>query len=268
MEYAFCQCVEMCESSKVRPSPPSNNTGVFYTFNLVLHCPDFVSISSMSKIWSTAKALGLKRLFYNVTNRFSGNKLSVSEGSLLESRDVKIRSSKIEIQGRDCHVSIGKGTYVLDSKIEVQGTGCRLIIGSNVRIRHAHLLVQDTGTWLKIGEDTTMTGTRFMVAGSGVGIRIGKDCMIGLGVAIRSSDMHSILDIASGQRVNEDQTVSIGDHVWLGEATQVMKGAEIGSDCVIGAGSLVLGHLAGQGRVYAGRPAREVRSGVTWDRAR
>ncbi|NBB78499.1 MAG: hypothetical protein GVY36_03520 [Verrucomicrobia bacterium] len=222
----------------------------------------------MSKIRSIARTLGLKSLFYNVTNRFSGNKLSVSRGSRLRTCDVKIRSSGIEIEGRDCHVSIGEGTYVLDSKIEVRGSGCRLIIGRNVRIRHAHLLVQDRGTWLEIGEGTTMTGPRFMVAGSDVGIRTGEDCMIGVGVAVRTSDMHSILDVASGKRVNEDRSVSIGDHVWLGESTQLMKGAEIGSDCVIGAGSLVIGRLAGEGRVYAGRPAREVRRGVTWDRAR
>jgi acetyltransferase-like isoleucine patch superfamily enzyme len=223
---------------------------------------------SVMKLPPIARTPRLKRLFYSVSNRLSKNSFLIAKGCRLQARGVKIRSSKVAIEERDCHVSIGEGTHILDSKIEVQGTGCRLIIGRNARIRHAHLLVQDTGTWLEIGEGTTMTGARFLVAGAGEGIRIGKDCMIAVGVAIRSSDMHSIIDFASGKRVNEDQSVTIGNHVWLGEATQVMKGAEIGSDCVVGAGSLVLGQLDGQGRVYAGRPAREVRSGVTWDRAR
>ena len=220
------------------------------------------------KLPPIARTPRLKSLFYSVSNRLSKNSFLISKGCRLQARGVKIRSSKVAIEGRDCHVFIDEGTYILDSKIEVRGTGCRLMIGKNARIRHTHLLVQDTGTWLEIGENTTMTGSRFLVAGKGVGIRIGKDCMIAVGVAIRSSDMHSILDVASGKRINEDRSVTIGDHVWLGEATQVMKGAEIGSNCVIGAGSLVLGQLAGQARIYAGRPAREVRSGVTWDRAR
>lgn len=214
------------------------------------------------------KSVRLKRLFYRVTNRFSRNALHISRRNRLSAEGVKIRSSEIKIDGTNCHASIGEGTYILDSKIEVQGTGCRLIIGKNARIRHAHLLIQDAGTWLEIGENTTMTGARFLVAGDRKGVTIGEDCMIGAGVAVRNSDMHSVVDVASGERLNHDQSVIIGDHVWIGEFSQIMKGAEIGEDCVIGANSLVLGRFDGRGRIYAGNPAREKRSGVTWKRTR
>jgi acetyltransferase-like isoleucine patch superfamily enzyme len=214
------------------------------------------------------KSVRLKRLFYRVTNRFSRNALHISRSNRLSVEGVKIRSSEIKIEGTGCHVSIGEGAYILNSTIEVQGTGCQLIIGRNARIRHAHLLIQDMETWLKIGENTTMTGARLLVAGRRKGVSIGEGCMVGVGVAIRNSDMHSIIDVASEERLNHDRSVVIGDHVWIGESSQIMKGSEIGDHCVIGASSLVLGRLEGPGRIYAGNPAREKRSGVTWKRTR
>lgn len=50
-------------------------------------------------------------------------------------------------------------------------------------------------------------------------------------------------------------TVKIGTNVFIGQRTLILKGADIGDNVIIGAGSLVCGPLPSNG-VYAGTPAR------------
>ena len=86
-------------------------------------------------------------------------------------------------------------------------------------------------------------------------------------VRMDTSDMHSVLDAATGDRLNPPGDIEIGDHVWLGYGVYVMKGTHIGAHCVVGTGSIVTHDLPPQS-LAVGVPARVVRSGVTWDRRR
>jgi|GEM_PF-5185192 len=52
--------------------------------------------------------------------------------------------------------------------------------------------------------------------------------------------------------------IRIGSNVFLGLGTLVCPGAAIGSDVIVGAGSVVVGKLEG-GYVYAGSPAKKIR---------
>ncbi|WP_295511921.1 acyltransferase [uncultured Sulfitobacter sp.] len=79
--------------------------------------------------------------------------------------------------------------------------------------------------------------------------------------------MHSILDVQSGERLNPPRDIVIGDHVWLAHGVRIMKGAQIGQDCIVGSRAMVFGEIPANS-LAVGSPARVVRSGVTWDRRR
>jgi len=81
------------------------------------------------------------------------------------------------------------------------------------------------------------------------------------------SDMHSILDVETGRRLNPPRDILIGDHVWLAHGVRVMKGAQIGQDSIIGSRAMVCGAIPANS-LAVGTPARVMRSGVTWDRRR
>ncbi|MCZ0963459.1 acyltransferase [Paracoccus benzoatiresistens] len=98
-------------------------------------------------------------------------------------------------------------------------------------------------------------------------IIIGRDCMFSGGIWMDSSDNHSILDVASGKRINPCKPITIGDHVWVGRQSTILKGSVIGSHSVIGAGSMVRGVIP-PNCIAAGSPAKVIRTGVTWDRRR
>ncbi|WP_080459210.1 acyltransferase [Roseovarius sp. A-2] len=98
-------------------------------------------------------------------------------------------------------------------------------------------------------------------------IRVGRDCMLSGNIHIDVSDMHSIIDISTGKRINPPADVEIGDHVWIARSVQILKGSRIGENCMVGAAALVKGDFP-EGSLLAGVPARVLRSGITWDRRR
>ena len=142
------------------------------------------------------------------------------------------------------------------SSIEI-GEGC--LINGQLRCRAKH-------THIKISAQTTMMMAVITLHEAGR-ISLGRDCMLSGNVMMDVSDMHSIVDVATGARLNPPKDIVIGDHVWLARAVQVLKGAQIGAHSVIGAGSIVSGHIPDH-CIALGVPARVQRTGVTWDRKR
>jgi acetyltransferase-like isoleucine patch superfamily enzyme len=76
--------------------------------------------------------------------------------------------------------------------------------------------------------------------------------------------MHSIIDVASGERVNPARNVIIEERVWVAERAIILKGSHIEAGSIIGAGSVVSGHIP-PNSLAVGIPAKVIRSGVTWN---
>lgn len=76
---------------------------------------------------------------------------------------------------------------------------------------------------------------------------------------ITDSDYHPI----NGQ--DPDAPVTIGEHVWIGSRSIVMKGVTIGDGAIVAAGSVVTKDVPA-GALVAGVPAQVVRDGVSWRR--
>jgi len=93
---------------------------------------------------------------------------------------------------------------------------------------------------------------------------IGQKVSTARGVFIFDSDHHPVYN-AENVRINEPKEVVIGDNVWLGLKSTVMKGAHIESGSVISAHSLVSGNIPGH-CLAATAPARPVMKDIHWER--
>jgi acetyltransferase-like isoleucine patch superfamily enzyme len=71
-----------------------------------------------------------------------------------------------------------------------------------------------------------------------------------------------LIDVATGERVNEAGSSHIGEHVWIGLGVIVNKGASIADDNVVAASSFVNCSFQDSQTVIAGTPAKVVREGV------
>jgi acetyltransferase-like isoleucine patch superfamily enzyme len=88
-------------------------------------------------------------------------------------------------------------------------------------------------------------------------VEIGEDCAIAWDVWITDTDYHSL------DGADPIAPVSIGDHVWIGARSAILKGVDIGTDAVVAAGSVVTKDVPARALV-AGNPARVIRENVSW----
>jgi len=92
-------------------------------------------------------------------------------------------------------------------------------------------------------------------------IHIGNDVLIGDHVSMYDHD-HDISNpsgpLPYGQSGYVEDAISIGDNVWIGSHSVVLKGATIGSNSVVGAGSVVVCDIP-PAEVWAGVPAKKIR---------
>lgn len=90
-------------------------------------------------------------------------------------------------------------------------------------------------------------------------ISIGADARISENVVIRDSDNHSLTN--PGYTISAP--ISIGNHVWIGLNSIVLKGVTIENDSVIAAGSVVTKDVK-KHTVVGGNPIHIIKNGVTW----
>ena len=112
------------------------------------------------------------------------------------------------------------------------------------------------------GKRSNAYGVRFFAHG-GRTIQVSDDCLFSESIEIRTSDHHSIIDLATGKAINEAADVSIGRHVWIGPGVSINKGVSIGDGSIVGAKALVVSDIPDR-QLWAGVPARVLRSNVSW----
>ncbi len=149
--------------------------------------------------------------------------------------------------------------------IEVYGSNNEIIIGENVIFSKAELVIRGNNTLLKIGKNTSVNNTKFRLYGNDRKITIGRDCMFSYNIEIWSGDGHAIF--VNGQSIpcNLEKDVIIGDHVWLGAYTKILKGAVISNNSIVGMGSLVNKNFSESNVILSGIPAKIVKNNISWD---
>lgn len=117
-----------------------------------------------------------------------------------------------------------------------------------------HVVIYEKAT-LNLGCNSFMNnGGRLYCKDS---ISIGDNTFIGFDVEIRDTDNHNIVGT---KRVS---SVVIGNNVWIGSKSIILKGTTIGDGAIIGAGSVVT-HDIPSCCLAVGNPAKVIRENVEW----
>lgn len=153
---------------------------------------------------------------------------------------------------------IGKCHFVRYPNTSITiGNNCRFLSGVNSNLiginRPCSLstINSDFNAKLEIGDNCGFSGT---VIGAFRHIKLGANVRCGANTLITDSDWH--LD---DPRCGEPQPVIVEDNVWLGEGVKVLKGVTIGTNTVIGAGSVVTKSIPAN-VIAAGNPCKVIRS--------
>lgn len=133
-----------------------------------------------------------------------------------------------------------------------------LHIGKQFRLREgAKIRVRD-GATCTIGQNTSININNMIVCYDS--ISIGDNCQFSPNVQVYDHD-HDFRD-AGGLNAMKYKTspVKIGNNVWIGTNTVILRGTEIGDNCVIGAGSVIKG-IFPAGTVVVQKRLTEIRGG-------
>ena len=96
-------------------------------------------------------------------------------------------------------------------------------------------------------------------------IEIGHDVMIGRNVTIYDSDYHQIVN-SLGKVLNNPKPVLIGNHVWLGTNSIVLKGSIVGKNSIVSAFAVVSGKVEPNVQYIPEIPKREIAVDGIWKR--
>lgn len=191
----------------------------------------------------------------SIVDQGTGNRVSIPPDAVQEFRGA------IVLKGSNNVIEIEEGCSWINLSITV-GSHSHISIGHDCALGQLGIFASHHTRTL-VGNRCVFTGLVRLFSHEPAALTIGDACLIAGYVDITVSDMHSIVDVATGERVNPAQDVVLEERVWIGQRTMVLKGARIGAGSIIGAGSLVSGEIP-PNVVAAGVPARVVRSGVTW----
>ena len=202
----------------------------------------------------------LRRARAELARIVSDNTVEIDDGDLLRVQlHVKGSGNVIRIgrlrpgRGRldislfawNCTVEIGEGLYV----------GGRLEIGIGQDNPNFGCV---SGSCVRLGANVGVESCLVAVFTSNSSVAIGRDCMIGHDVTVFHGDAHPVYDRATGEIVNRVGQLTVGDHVWLGSRSTVLKNSAIADGCIVGWGSVVAGRFTEPNVALAGNPARPV----------
>lgn len=176
--------------------------------------------------------------------------------------DLSGSSISIVFEGDNSFVEIGTDNVLTKFKIHVSN-GARVFIGKDNKLKGN---IRADSSQVFLGNGNKVTGALRLHAFEGRKIIIGDKNLIS-SVRIRTSDMHSIIDLTSTKRINQAKDVAIGDHVLIFEDVYIGKGVSIGNDSVIGTRSVVIRDIP-PNSLAVGIPAEVKRTNITWNEKR
>lgn len=134
------------------------------------------------------------------------------------------------------HFSIGKNVRV--------AAGCKLYINGS----------------LQIGDNTFINPNTFVL--SNCAVKIGNNCAISWNCQLIDDDVHKI--VLNGEKKISSAAIEIGNRVWIGANSVIMKGVKIGDGAVVAAGSVVTKDVAPK-TLVGGSPAKLIRDNIEWE---
>ena len=194
----------------------------------------------------------VKSIYYSL--RFNGH-IFIGKGNIhIEG------NGKIEFLSKKSSLYVGVYTTVQTPTVITVMNNAKLIVGQNVMIhRGTKIVVHENGS-LKINDYTYINENSRVHCKKC--ISIGRRCAISWNTNILDTDIHTIQYSKEGKN-NHNYRVNIGNEVWIGANSTVLKGTIIEDNCIVAANSLVMGRLKSR-YIYGGNPCKELKTFETW----
>ena len=194
------------------------------------------------------------------------NRIKVDKGNTLNRGNAFMKGCRITIRGRNNLVELGTNLSRLsNSTISIYGSNCKVILMGEGNLHYAHLHIEDDGGQIVLKPHVTISGHTELAVIEGTKIVVGEDCLFSSQISFRTGDSHSILDQATGKRINPSEDIIIGDHVWVGNGVKVLKGVSVGAHSIVATGAVLSGgHYPSHSIIGGIGHGQVLKSGIDW----
>ena len=180
---------------------------------------------------------------------YKGAIIEMAPGSVIYigDNDVLIGTNKLKHSKAETYIRLRENS-LWDAQY-----GCAVSFGSTIEVlKNARL---ETG-YFTMNSFSTIVSSR--------SITLGNDVMIARDVIIYDSDFHQIK--VKKRSLEKSLPVTIGNHVWLGSRSIILKGVAIGRNSIVAAGAIITEDV-NEGMMVAGRQKLKIlNEDVGWDR--
>ena len=147
-------------------------------------------------------------------------------------------------------------------RMHIQGPG-KVIIGNDVTanltfLRAPTIITHTKESCVIIGDGCYLGGTRISCVGS---VKIGEEGLFGSATIIDSDVIPTPYMTLDAQWLEQHvRPIQIGSHFWSGTNSFILKGTQLGDECVLGAGAMVCDKEYPDKSLLIGNPARKIGS--------
>lgn len=220
----------------------------------------------MRKFLQFLKFLNIKTVYFNF--KYLPLKKACKFPILLSNK-VYLR----QISGRihiNCQISfglvqIGYGNVgIFDKKMsrtiwEVNG---KVIFNGKTTIGHGSKIVVGTYGQLSFGDNFKATAETSIIAFNK--IIFGNNCLLSWDTLLMDTDFHTVKN-ENNEVINSTKPILIGDHVWIGCRSIILKGAVIHNNTIIAINSMVNKELNEENCIYGGSPVKVIKKNISWE---
>ena len=199
------------------------------------------------------------------------NSFSIRKGNQVSLKGNFLKRCKIIVKGKNNSIyffPLGKN-YLEKCNIKIYGDDNSVLIsGSHNSLILTEIWMEDNENKVSFGNKTVISGATHLALTEGSDLSFGDGCLLSSDVTFRTGDSHSILSIEGDKRINPSKSIYIGNRVWIGNKTIVLKGSRIQDDSVVATGSVVTKEFNDTNVIIAGNPAVIIKNNVKWIKER
>lgn len=112
------------------------------------------------------------------------------------------------------------------------------------------------GGVLEVGDGFSISGSSTIICKNLV--KIGTNVLMSWDCLMMDTDFHPIFNNINDERINHDKPIIIGDNVWIGCRSTILKGAEVPSGSVLAAHSMITRKLTVSNSIYGGTSGGDI----------
>jgi serine acetyltransferase len=114
---------------------------------------------------------------------------------------------------------------------------------------------------LEIGNNFTISAESQVIADERV--VFGEDVLMSWDVLVMDTDGHVVYD-ENNVCTNPPAAITIGNRVWIGCRSLILKGVRVADGCIVAAGTVLSKSFDEEKSIIGGSPNRILKRGITW----